>query len=914
MEGSNSSGSNSRSKHGRGSNSGSAAGTVRSRSPPVTHAGDQGSSESGRPPAKRARKAINCEPCRNSKLKCDRNRPCSSCVLRGSTAQCYTGVDANISHGLRGDELSRNPNFDPHHEIARIRQSLSMLEGFISQNNGRGSLSAPTPAPATPSYPTASPLDDPTVSLASAEFPKREPVEPEIKRSLPGVLGQQSQGGLYAGPTSTVTHLTGNEPRDDDSRQSGSEDETQPLTSIVTHDYDRDLLDVLPPVNTMDLLIDFYFEYCNWIYRHVNQPAFTHAWARYKTGASPDHLVLATASVIMAIAVFYLPERHEIFDSMPDSHQELGTKFYGVTKQALARHQSKCRTYTLELVELLLIRCHYLTLSKTDAEEIWTVRGELITIATAMGLHRDPKKWKMSREVAERRRWAWWHIILLERWQAFLFGRPISIASQHFDTSLPSAYDPSLLSNTQHPSLYHPNIALFKLAYALGDIMDAAVSLRGVPYETIMSLDRSLQAWIDDLPKELDLDDFNVARYLASRDVPTRRIGVQSVIIRTSYHHIRFSLHRPYASSTADSSSDSGKPLTSKSRSLTLSPQQQSLEIAVQHARQLIHLVSQARPDFLANSSLAVPGHMNWGPFHIFSAAMFFSFQVISNPDQPGANMFRGNIRAAMQSLEQCQGAPVADKALNILRALSAVSLADDTERAKMDRESKAEREKRKTRVLSSVKRLAFPYHDSPTHPHPPTSSPMNSPAVGSDGSNTARQGSQAGSPSVSDGSMFLGELNRTISHNSPQPTVMGSLRSPSELSTLAPYTHPPPPPPPHMHPPLNQPSPSHLPPHSYSQQRHQSRQTFSLPGTSSLTLPDPQYTSQQAQQQVYAPALSAPQPMYDMSYPQAPTEEMVWGASMGFGQGEWSNFIHAMQQDVNGPRPPSGSGAMGHP
>ncbi|EKM59572.1 uncharacterized protein PHACADRAFT_49856, partial [Phanerochaete carnosa HHB-10118-sp] len=38
----------------------------------------------GRPSApKRARKAINCEPCRNSKLKCDRNRPCSSCVLRG---------------------------------------------------------------------------------------------------------------------------------------------------------------------------------------------------------------------------------------------------------------------------------------------------------------------------------------------------------------------------------------------------------------------------------------------------------------------------------------------------------------------------------------------------------------------------------------------------------------------------------------------------------------------------------------------------------------------------------------------------------------------------------------------------------------------------------------------------------------
>jgi len=72
-------------------------GTVRPRnSSPSDQNGD------GRPPTKRARKPINCEPCRNSKLKCDRfvcrtlcykllsnrvflsrNRPCSSCVLRG---------------------------------------------------------------------------------------------------------------------------------------------------------------------------------------------------------------------------------------------------------------------------------------------------------------------------------------------------------------------------------------------------------------------------------------------------------------------------------------------------------------------------------------------------------------------------------------------------------------------------------------------------------------------------------------------------------------------------------------------------------------------------------------------------------------------------------------------------------------
>lgn len=50
-------------------------------------------------PPKRSRKAINCDPCRASKLKCDRGRPCSGCVLRGTTAQCYPDSAINGDHG-----------------------------------------------------------------------------------------------------------------------------------------------------------------------------------------------------------------------------------------------------------------------------------------------------------------------------------------------------------------------------------------------------------------------------------------------------------------------------------------------------------------------------------------------------------------------------------------------------------------------------------------------------------------------------------------------------------------------------------------------------------------------------------------------------------------------------------------------
>jgi hypothetical protein len=88
-------------------------------------------------------------------------------------------------------------------------------------------------------------------------------------------------------------------------------------------------------------------------------------------------------------------------------------------RTALDRHRAESRTYTLELVECLLIRCHYLTLNKTDSEEIWAICAELVSMGLAMGPHRDPNRWKMSKEVAERKRWAWWHMILLERYVQF---------------------------------------------------------------------------------------------------------------------------------------------------------------------------------------------------------------------------------------------------------------------------------------------------------------------------------------------------------------------------------------------------------------------------------------------------------------------------------------------------------------
>ena len=434
-------------------------------------------------------------------------------------------------------------------------------------------------------------------------------------------------------------------------------------------------------------------------------------------------------------------------------------------------------------------------------------------------------------------------------WQAFMFGRPISIASHHFDTQLPSYCDPALDKTGR---LYLPNIALFRLAFILGDIMDDAVSVRSVPYESVLANDRALAQWMENLPSELDLDEFRVARSLASPNAAQRRLGVQSVIIRTSYYHIRFTLHRPYASNV--NFIPNGK-VSSKDDSARSA---QSLEIAVSAADKLITMVGQSRPDFLANSSLAVPGHMNWGPFHCFSAAMFFSFQLIANPDQAGAGLFRESIRKAIATLEQCRGIAVADKAHDILQALAPLYSPE------FPLASAEVREKKRAQVLGTVRKLAFPYHDS----HDPR-------RFGESPSGRGTLSSPENSSSVSPPHHMVSALSHhydTIeSHMRPTPSGTTSTSTPSHPGTFSS---------PHGHQSLIQThvqhspqAPSHVPAMAHQQ-----------------TMSGYQYSTMGSQHLSH---------MYTDRYYAQPMEESNWGAAVGFGQVEWAQLLDGLRPEI---------------
>lgn len=421
-----------------------------------------------------------------------------------------------------------------------MRQALASLESYVIR--GARALAPPgaSAAPSAAASVSSTAVKERRALVQSSTRIKPDPGDDDDDEALggegaPGMLAEKDRGGLYAGPTSTATLLfslkaSAREGSDEDSntnldssRQtlslpSSLEDGTDPneTETDVSSGADDDLLAQLPAITTIDALVAHYMGFCNWMYRHVHPPSLLRAWTRFKEQARAGRLTLATLACVMAVAVRYLPEDDPLVATGAvgqGTREEIGQRFYSVACEALSRHRAESRALTIELVELLLVRTHYLTLSKSESEAIWALRGELVGTGTALGLHRDPGRfsgsgygsgrYRMSRETAERRRWAWWHIVLLERWQCFLFGRPPAIAAHHFDTRLPS---PAHTDSKEDPTgrLFMANIAMFKLADILGDIVDDAVSIRPVPYAQVLARDKELEQWCEELPRELD--------------------------------------------------------------------------------------------------------------------------------------------------------------------------------------------------------------------------------------------------------------------------------------------------------------------------------------------------------------------------------------------------------------------------
>ncbi|VDC00073.1 unnamed protein product [Peniophora sp. CBMAI 1063] len=363
---------------------------------------------------KQARTSQTCGPCRARVSRCDKQRPCSSCILANTQTQCYP------------DAASYQP--PPSHLVSRA----------LSRR------------------------DSQTHRILGAPMGRR------------GSSGQQ----LYEGPTAVLMTLASL--HDESPEVPPAELAPERIRKPYRPDKDLDVVSQLPPRDVCERVVDYYFEHCTWLYKYFDRRAFAERLSRWRTDEETDSLTLAGIAIICAIVVHCLPPHHELASTLkvfPDykplppganekdiqsarerAHADssvnragvISAQFYDACELALEREKagSKVHVWTMDFLEVVLGKCHYLGLSRVDTEELWALRGELVSMATALGLHRYPGK-NVPHLVAERHRWIWGNIIFLERWQALMHGRPLSILPEHFDVALPSPA-PISLPQTSH--------------------------------------------------------------------------------------------------------------------------------------------------------------------------------------------------------------------------------------------------------------------------------------------------------------------------------------------------------------------------------------------------------------------------------------------------------------------------------
>lgn len=88
---------------------------------------------------------------------------------------------------------------------------------------------------------------------------------------------------------------------------------------------------------------------------------------------------------------------------------------------------------TLQITSNFLFNRHDL---QDSGETYFPLLGMAMRMIVTMGLHRDPSKWGMTGEEADRRRLLFHELLTLDRFQSLVTGRPYMLSPEHFDTEM----------------------------------------------------------------------------------------------------------------------------------------------------------------------------------------------------------------------------------------------------------------------------------------------------------------------------------------------------------------------------------------------------------------------------------------------------------------------------------------------
>ncbi|KAF9771447.1 hypothetical protein IL306_010913 [Fusarium sp. DS 682] len=486
---------------------------------------DQSSTSEAR--QKRSRVLLSCAPCRNSKLKCDREQPCGQCLKKGRASQCAYAPKPDRKRPAKG-----------------MSARLKRLEGMVREMmDSEGS----------------SPGNQASVGIGSGPA-NGTATGPEVQ----GHVVHGKRGATYVGATHCMAMLEDIEDLKgyfEQPEEIGEDqildDEIDPaelmLNTRAGPRNREELLSRLPDRKVADRLLSRYFASMSPSQHIVHRPVFTRQYSKFWQDPNEASLHwIAQLFMMLSLGVF--------FNNFINSSELEGDS--PLPAQDRIRHYKACAGWALVWGKytqpssatlpafLLYVESSFL-FNRAAQMNCYVLSGVCIRLMLKMGLHRDPSKLaNISPYEGEMRRRMWNMAIQVELLVSFHMGLPSMLQGIETDTAVPRNLDdhdfdedstelPLSRPPTDWTSMTYP-IHKTQILRVFGQIARQAHALTPPSYAEVAKLDNLLQETWKSVPS------FMMVRPLDECVGDPPVLLIQRFGLTALYNKCRIVLHRRY--------------------------------------------------------------------------------------------------------------------------------------------------------------------------------------------------------------------------------------------------------------------------------------------------------------------------------------------------------------------------------
>lgn len=343
---------------------------------------------------KRNRQVVSCVPCRNRKLKCDRQQPCASCVRRHDEDACRFHAGSGERDGSEKTKGHPSASALPKREMqTKLAMLENLVQGFMSQTQPKETSTSEVQSRETSHSAASSPG-------GSAGGTEQIPMGGDhVRRDdnevrFMGATNYQAVLECIRELQGCVENTERPAPVGEASPQQRGQVEAKdrpfaPQSSITI----QDVMKELPSRAECDALLTFYFQQTYMVPVCIHTGQFQRAYERF--WQMPEETSLLWISLLFSVlstSVFTQASKtlgdDEVSNALTaDSGKKIASFSSMAYRCLLVGDYLAGKPYS---VEATLIFGMHLVLQKKDTDPIcWHTIGTAVRIAQKMGYHRD---------------------------------------------------------------------------------------------------------------------------------------------------------------------------------------------------------------------------------------------------------------------------------------------------------------------------------------------------------------------------------------------------------------------------------------------------------------------------------------------------------------------------------------------